>query len=413
MKNFTLKTAFLATILALSSLNAFAVSPQVDSVASVIGITRTTAYCGSYVTCPTLPVASTDSIKERGVCVNTSGNPVITDMKFQAYKSLPNTVYEPAALSGLAANTPYYIRAYATNVAGETSYSVQKQFTTSANDVEALWTLKSNLTATVAGAITAQDLDYSKVCTGVSYDQNSGGNGTTTVLFPAPTGLLKETAGLITLATFDSNIYFAFSVTPTNKTVINQLALTGFGYKSGAMNVKIDYSLDNFATAGTTLTNFRINDAAKTQITTGNANLPSANPALTTLMGKENVSWPASINVNAGQTVSFRMYLWGKAGSGILMKNLIVSGATDLGNAIKKIDVKSSTLSVISTSNTLKVENAGNISKFEIVSMNGSVLQSRINSTSEISLNVSGLQQGVYFVRAYTANGILTGKFVK
>lgn len=413
MKNFTLKSAFLATSLALSSFSAFAVLPQVDSVASVIGITRTTAYSGSFVTCPTLPVASTDSIKERGVCVNTTGNPVITDTKFPAYKSIPNTAYEPAALSGLTANTLYYVRAYATNAAGETSYSVQKQFTTSANDVEAIWTLKSNLTATVSGAIAAQDLDHSKVCTGVSYDQNSGGNGTTTVLFPAPTGLLKESAGLMTLATYDSNIYFAFSVTPTNKTVINQLALTGYGYKTGSMNVKIDYSFDNFATAGTTLTDVKFNDALRTQLTTSNANFPSANPALTTLMGKENASWPASINVNAGQTVSFRMYLWGKAGSGILMKNLIVSGASDLGTTIKKIDVKSNTLSVISTYNTLRVENASNISKFEIVSINGCVLQSGVNSKTEINLNISGLQHGIYFARAYTANGIQTCKFVK
>ncbi|MDD3319819.1 MAG: T9SS type A sorting domain-containing protein [Paludibacter sp.] len=391
MKKTTLKMALIATIFGLSTFSAMATAPQVDSVATVIGITRTTAFSGCWVTSTAIGLTNPDSVMERGLCVGTAANPTIADMKFMAYKSVPGSSYEPVVIAGLAAGTAYHVRAYATTLGGETGYSTEKLFTTSSNDVESVWTLKSNLVADVTGT-SATDLDYSKVCTGVSYDQNSGGNGTTSVLFPTPTGLLKETAGLMTLATFDSNIYFAFSVTTTNKIIINQLVFTAFGYKSGAMNVKIDYSFDNFATAGTLLTDAAFNDLVKTQITTADVNFPSANPGLTTSMGKENVCWPANISANAGQTVSFRMYLWGKAGSGILMKNLIVSGMTDLGAAVNQVSSNVSNIRLIGQNIVL-----GETSDVNVYNTNGA----KVISAKQVNeVSASGLSKGIYIVKA-------------
>jgi hypothetical protein len=89
---------------------------------SITGITQTTATGGGNVTSD-----GGATISAKGVCWNTTGNPLITDSKTNDGTGAGSFT---SNLTGLTANTPYYIRAYATNSKG-TAYGSQVSFTTS------------------------------------------------------------------------------------------------------------------------------------------------------------------------------------------------------------------------------------------------------------------------------------------
>jgi len=85
------------------------------------------------------------AITEKGVCWNTTGNPVITDSRTNqgsgsaSYSSL---------MSGLSTGTTYYVRAYATNSVG-TSYGSTVTFTTKEAQLAILTTMDAtNITST-------------------------------------------------------------------------------------------------------------------------------------------------------------------------------------------------------------------------------------------------------------------------
>ena len=71
------------------------------------------------------------TVTERGICYSTSQNPTIASSKVT---SGSGTGSFSANITGLAASTTYYVRAYATNSAG-TAYGTQTSFTTSASTV--------------------------------------------------------------------------------------------------------------------------------------------------------------------------------------------------------------------------------------------------------------------------------------
>lgn len=416
MRKSTFKLAFIAAFL--TFVNLFSVyaqmAPNLGPVSSIIGITRTAAFSGVNVV-----DNGGATIIEQGLCVSTSANPTTENLVFRAYK-VSTTLYEPCVMTGLTPNTHYYVRGYATNSAG-TNYSAQSEFTTSSNDVEAIWSCNENLTSTVTGGITASDLnpDPNPVtgplfATVSGYNQNTGGDGTGSILLPAPTGLVKL-AGTSATTTYSTGTYMAFSVTsPTQKININRLSLTLFGYKSTSINIQLQYSLDNFATAGIVDNTLLVNDASRTAYSTdGKLNVSSANPSLTTSMGKENISWKPNIVVNSGQTLSLHLLVWGKANSTILMKNLIVSGTTNLGTGIDMNSKSAQELKLMNNNNELKVENANDIRQLEIISVNGKVISSFSNTNSEIRVKTDNLSTGVYIVKAIADNGVLTGKFIK
>lgn len=68
-----------------------------------------------------------NAVTERGVCWNTDGAPTILDYRAKDAEVGLGTF--TSNLSGLEANTTYYVRAYATNAVG-TSYGEEKSFTT-------------------------------------------------------------------------------------------------------------------------------------------------------------------------------------------------------------------------------------------------------------------------------------------
>ena len=66
------------------------------------------------------------AVTAKGICWSTSPNPILTDNK--TVDTIKNTTYT-SYLTGLTANTTYYVRAYATNSAG-TAYGNQQTFKT-------------------------------------------------------------------------------------------------------------------------------------------------------------------------------------------------------------------------------------------------------------------------------------------
>ena len=101
----------------------YVIVPEVTPITAVINVTSSTATCGGNV--------SSDggaTVTSRGVCWGTSPNPTVSG----AHTSNGSgTGLFSSNMTGLAANTMYYVRAYATNSAG-TNYGAQTTFTTTA-----------------------------------------------------------------------------------------------------------------------------------------------------------------------------------------------------------------------------------------------------------------------------------------
>jgi len=88
---------------------------------SVTNITETTATCGGNIS-----DQGSSTVTSRGVCWSTSSNPTIAD---DYTTDGSGTGSFTSNITGLTANTPYYVRAFATNNAG-TAYGSQRTFTT-------------------------------------------------------------------------------------------------------------------------------------------------------------------------------------------------------------------------------------------------------------------------------------------
>ena len=116
------------------------IAPPVLTTSATSAITATTATSGGNVTS-----IGGAPITARGVCWSTTANPTTTNDKTTETGS---TGIFTSAITGLAASTQYYVRAYATN-SGGTAYGTQVSFTT----VNATVALPS-VTTTAISAIT-------------------------------------------------------------------------------------------------------------------------------------------------------------------------------------------------------------------------------------------------------------------
>ena len=104
------------------SFTTLAIMPVLTT-AAAINITATTATLGGNIT-----NAGTPAYTERGVCYSTSQNPTTANNKTPVTGSGTGSFI--ANVSGLAANTTYYVRAYAINSAGTAYGAAQVSFTT-------------------------------------------------------------------------------------------------------------------------------------------------------------------------------------------------------------------------------------------------------------------------------------------
>lgn len=100
--------------------DSIAVNPIVSTKA-ISYISPTSAYCGEMVT-----ASGGTNVTVRGICWSTTPNPTLSDNHISDSSGLGGFTYN---ITGLSANTTYYVRAYATNCTG-TSYGEQRSFTT-------------------------------------------------------------------------------------------------------------------------------------------------------------------------------------------------------------------------------------------------------------------------------------------
>jgi len=153
--------------------------------AQVTNIAQTTATSGGTITSDGgLPVTA------RGVCWSTSPNPTTADSKTSDGSGVGSFT---SSITGLTANTPYYLRAYATNSAG-TAYGNQQTFSTqTAPGMPTLTTAQviniTQTSATSGGKITSDggsSVSARGVCWNTSPNpstadsKTSNGNGTGT-----------------------------------------------------------------------------------------------------------------------------------------------------------------------------------------------------------------------------------------
>lgn len=129
--------------------------PSITTTSDVVDITAKNATNGG-----TISNDGGNLITARGVCWKTSPNPTINDSKssdgtgaglFSSY------------ITGLAPNTTYYVRAYATNSTG-TAYGSQINFTTKATMLDGVWTATSG-TNTIDITISGSSGTFSKIVT--------------------------------------------------------------------------------------------------------------------------------------------------------------------------------------------------------------------------------------------------------
>ena len=322
-------------------------APVVDSTSSVVSITRTTAVCGSYVK------TGDTTITERGVVYNTTGNPTLSDSVAASFKVTSAVEYEPSYLTGLKPNTKYYVRAYATNSSG-TSYGNEITFTTSAGNAEAIWPLVSDFADTTIGNIIATDLDTSHCSSDVSFNQGPKNN----FLYDGDGWLKIPTHSQMT-DVFNSNFYLQFTVSPASGQNLNVegVSFGALGYKTGAVKLAAYYSLNGFATDSSALGPATVGDSVHSILDATADNpisLISANTSITTPMGREWESYSPNITVPDGQTLTVRLYIWGKNGGTIGIKNPVVTGTTSPASSVS-LPVVDSTSSVVSITRTTAV----------------------------------------------------------
>ena len=112
------------------------------------------------------------SVTERGVCISTVSNPTISNIKITAGSGIGSFTCN---LTGLQANTTYYVRAYAVNSKG-TAYGEEVSFTTSKQivlpSVTTATVTQITETSAVAGGNVTSDGGASVTDRGVVYSTN-------------------------------------------------------------------------------------------------------------------------------------------------------------------------------------------------------------------------------------------------
>ena len=341
--------------------NVFAqTAPVVDSTSSAVSITRTTAVCGGY-------VGSTggSTLTDRGVVYNTTGTPTLSDSVVASFKVTDANSYEPVYLTGLLPNTKYYVRAYATNSIG-TSYGSEITFTTSAGNAEAAWPLLSDLTATTVGNISASVLDTTNCPSGISgYNQ-----GPSNSFLWDGDGWFKIPKQSQMTDTMNGNFYLQFSVSPASgyNLTIDDISFGALGYKTGGAKLAVYYSLNGFSTDSSALGTATVADSVHSTFDATSDNfisLISANTSITTPMGREYVSFSPNMNINNGQTLTVRLYLWGKNGGTVGIKNPVVTGSA---SSVVPVEMTSFTGSLSSDVVSLRWQTATEINNkgFEV-----------------------------------------------
>ncbi|MCR5013170.1 MAG: choice-of-anchor J domain-containing protein [Bacteroidales bacterium] len=198
-------------------------SPTVTT-SQVTNITQTTAKGGGNVT-----ASGGANVTARGICWSTSHNPTVSGSHAS---SGTGTGTFTANMTGLTANTTYYVRAYATNSAG-TSYGSEVSFVTSAVKPTVTTSQVTNVTQTTAkggGNVTnsgGANVTTRGICWSTSHDPTTSGShassGSGTGTFTATmTGLSANTTYFVrAYATNSAGTSYGSEVSFTTEQIVS------------------------------------------------------------------------------------------------------------------------------------------------------------------------------------------------
>ena len=246
------------------------VTAPIVTTSSITNITQTTATGGGNVTSD-----GGATVTSRGICWSTSHNPTISS---NHTTNGSGTGSFTANITGLTANTTYYVRAYATNSVG-TSYGSEVSFTTSQNVTAPIVTTSSitNITQTTAtggGNVTSDGgatVTARGICWSTSHNPTINGNHTTN-----GTGTGSFTANMTGLTANTTYYVRAYATNSVGTSYGNEVSFT---------------TLQN-ATVPTVSTNYSVTNITSTTATCG-GNVTSDGGATVTERG---ICWSTSHN---------------------------------------------------------------------------------------------------------------------
>jgi hypothetical protein len=211
---------------------------------------------------------------------------------------------------------------------------------------------------------------------------------------------------------FSADSYFSFNIKPKGDVdlTVKKFNLVYAGYKTGGATMAFAYSLDGFATQDS-LGVATLDDKVMTQnmgtladpIKPGSGSIDGPDSEL----GKMYISFSTDIEVPAGDSLSIRLYAYGKAGLTVLMKDVILSGETAaIPTGISTINTtKSFKVYPTVASQTIHVEATSRIEAIKIVSIDGRVMRIVAPNAQTHDINVSSFRNGLYLVVVKTATG--------
>jgi hypothetical protein len=127
-----------------------------------------------------------------------------------------------------------------------------------------------------------------------------------------------------------------------------------------------------------------------------------------------------NVVVDAGKTFYLRVYPWmaditaPTPGKRIIVRDVKISGITEVSTGILKPTVSSPLAYPNPATDRLIVSNASAITRFEIISVNGMIVNKAFNNNNDLlDINVSGLAKGLYILNVYSLKGSERIKFLK
>ena len=382
-------------------------SPTVPTVttAAVTNITQTTATSGGNVTAD-----GGATVTARGVCWNTSPNPTTANSKTINGSGTGTFV---SNLTGLTANTVYYVRAYATNSVG-TSYGNQVTFTTLSSAVPPTVTTSpvtniTQTTATSGGNVTA-DGGATVTARGVCWSTN-----------PNPTTANSKTTDGSGTGTFVSNLT---GLTANTLYYVRAYATNSAGTSYGS---QVTFTTLTSAVPPT-VTTANVTNISYTTATSG-GNVTADGGATVTARG---VCWSTTANpttansktINGGGTGIFVSNMTGLTPNTLYYVRAYATNCEGTAYGDQKTFTTLDALPIVTTSPVTHITRKSAISGGNVTAAGGSTVTARgvcwstsPNPTTANSHTVNGGGTGMftsymnglknntfYYVRAYATN---------
>ena len=391
--------------------------PPTVTTTSVTNITQTTATSGGNVTSN-----SGTPVTARGVCWSTSTNPTIAD---DITSDGTGTGNFTSNLTGLTANTIYYVRAYATNISG-TSYGNQVTFHTLNCSLPSVTTSAvTNITPTTAtgGGDVISDggapvitkgvcwstSQYPTIYNSITTDGSDTGNFTSSI-----TGLMADT------------VYYvrAYATNSMGTSYGKQVSFTTLSFLPTVMTFPVGEITRSSAISGGDVTS-----SGGSKVTArGVCWNTSANPTTTNYKTNDGSGvgiYMSSINgLYPGTMYYLRAYATNSAGTSYgdqvtfitqdLMEPDSTEGTESINYGSTMILYPNPVQTTLNISYFLTDVSDVEISVFNFTGVRYFYLLKHLESGSQlVTFDVSQLPDGLYVVKSHSANYDATSKFIK